>query len=322
MGLIVTNLTNYLQRHLAENPQIFMEKMVGMAAELEPKGITMYNDIEDEMPLYELGVSDPGQPGNRASANYKASVLDWKNRILKVKNGEVSLKFTQAQIEALRKTHLNQMMMRRSNGDIYDIPFEQFMLDAVLKRLEDQIIRTLLWKGSLNASGTTTAAIADGFDIKLAADITATNIAASHVFAGAAINASNAIAQHKGVLDLIGTTDPHYLSRELICYTAPENMKFYNENYRADNGALPYNQQFQKTFLNDMPNIRMETQEGLAGDDRVVITTPGNLVVGTNAANAMNNIVVEQHLRDVYFLIDFKIGFEYKLTQEIWTNDQ
>lgn len=322
MSLTISGLTSGLNKHLAENPTIFGEKMVSLEDDLSPLGIMVYSNVEDEMPLYELDITDPGQAGNRATENVKTGVVNWKNRVLTVKPGEVTLKFTNQQINALWKTHLNQIRSAAARGDMYEVPFESVIMDRIVDRLKDRIVKTLLWGGSYNATGTTTASIADGWNTKLAADDVAEVIATTHVFAGAGITANNAIAQHKGVLDLVAATASEYLDEQLVCYTSPENKKFYNENYRATHGALPYNQEFQKTFLEDNSNIVLHSVKGLSGSDRVVISTPGNFVVGTDSLARTDQVTVEKRGRDLYIYIDFKIGMEYILPQEIWMNDQ
>jgi hypothetical protein len=317
MSLTTANLAASLQEHLSDNQALFAKYFVMP----NNAGMQVIENITDKQPLYNLDVSDPGQPGDRSSYAPKSGVLDWKNRTLEVKNGEVTLKFTQNQIEALRRTHLAKIASEEREGNVYAVPFEEYMVQRVLAKLVDQVERTLKWKGALNATGTTTAAIANGFETKIAADISATDIPAANVFTGAAVTGSNALAQFQGILDIIASQAPEYLTQDLVCYAAPENIKFYWENYRATHGALPYNQDFQKRVLLDMPNIELIPQVGLSGDDRIVITPRDNFAIGTNALEAMGNISVETRERAVHFLVDFKIGFEYGLADLIWTND-
>lgn len=319
MALSISSLSTNLKERLSDNPAIFSKYFTMMDSDGH---MTIYENVVDQQPLYELDVTDPGQPGNRGSYDVKTGVLAWKNRTLTVKNGEVTLKITQAQIEALHKTHLAKVAAAARRGSVYDLPFEDFMIQRVLAKLVDQIERSLKWKGALNASGTATADIADGFETKMAADITATTIPAANVFAGAAITASNALAQFHGVLDKVASENPEYLMQDLVCYAAPENIKFYWENYRSTHGALPYNNEFKKRFLNDMENIEMIPQIGLSGDDRVIITPRRNFAIGTDALERIGNIEIEKRERAIHLLVDFKIGFEYALADLIWTNDQ
>lgn len=319
MSLSIANLSANLKEHLADNEALFSKYFTMMDNDGHMR---VYEDVIDKQPLYELDVTDPGQPGNRDTYAPKANVLNWKNRTLEVKNGEVTLKLTQQEIEALHKTHLAKVAAETRRGSVYDVPFEEYMMQRVLMRLVDRIESILKWKGALNASGTTTADIANGFLTFIAADITSEAIPANQVFAGAAITVSNAEAQMLGVLNTLATTDPEALTQDLVMYVAPENAKFYWENYRAVHGALPYNDGFQKRFFNDMPNIELIPQVGLSGSDRVILTPRFNLAIGSDALERIGNIEIEKRERAIHVLVDFKIGFNYGISKMIWTNDQ
>lgn len=319
MSLSIADLSSNLKERLSDTPAMFSKYFTMMDNDGH---MGVYENVEDKLPLYELDVNDPGQPGNRAAYAPKTGVLAWKNRTLEVKNGEVTLKFTQAQIEALWKTHLAKIASATRRGSVYDVPFEEMMIQRVIAKLIDQIERTLKWKGALNASGTATADIANGFETVLAAAIIATEVPADNVFTGATVTANNALAQFNGVLDKVATENPEYLMQDLVCYCSPENLKYYWENYRATHGALPYNGQFQKRFLNDMENIEMIPQIGLSGDSRILITPRYNLAIGSDALERINNIEIEKRERALHFLVDFKIGFEIGIAELCWTNDQ
>lgn len=317
----IANVAADLKKHLADNPTIYQEKMVSMEMELENKGIQIFNDVEDEMPLYKLTVTDPGQPGNRGTESVKTNVAAFSNRTLKVRDAEVTLMFTNQEINALYRTHLTQMRSAAARGSAYDVPFEDVILTAIVSKFIDRILTTLAFKGAYNAAGTTTADIANGWETTLAADILSTLIPASRVFTGAAITGTNALAQFHGVNDLVVSQSPEYIMQTLNVYCAPENMKHYSTNYRASFGALPYNKEFKKTFVDDDTNRPFMPMQGLAGDDRIIITTPGNLCIGTDAMSRLSNIWTEARGRDLYVYIDGKIGMNYIMDTEIWTNN-
>lgn len=320
--LSISDIESGLKTHLAENPNLYQEKMVSMENELESKGIQVFNNVEDEMPLYKLAIADPGQPGNRATEAPKSNVVNFSNRKLAVKPAEVTLKFTNQEINALYNTHLNQIRRAGARGDSYTVPFEDVIMNAVVGKFMDRIMSTLAFNGSFNASGTTTAAIANGWQTILAADITSTLVPAARVFTGAAFTNSNAVAQFHGLNDLVTSQSPEYEMEQLNVYCSPDALKKYRTNYRSTFNSLPYNTEFKKNFLDDDTNRAIMPMQGLAGDDRIIITTPGNLVIGTDALNRLGNVWTEARGRDLYVYIDGKIGFNYIMDTEIWTNDQ
>jgi hypothetical protein len=321
MGLSIANLSADLKKHLADNPTIYQEKMVLMEDELAGKGITIFNDVVDQMPLYKLDVTDPGQPGNRATPNLKTDVMAMSNRTLTVKPAEVSVKFTNVQINALYNSHLNKMRTAAARGSVYDLPFEDVLMTAIINKFMDQILTTLAFKGAFDAAGTDTADICNGWETILNALVTATTVPANKVFTGAAITAGTAIAQFNGVNDIIDAISPKYAGMPVNIYCAPENLKHYRTAYRAAHGALPYNNEFKKDFLDDDTNRQFCPMQGLAGSDAIIASTPGNLVIGTDALSSLSNVWTETIGRDLMVYIDGKIGFDFILDSEIWTNN-
>jgi hypothetical protein len=321
MGLSIANVSTDLKRHVADNPTIYQEKMVSMEDEFTNKGITIFNDVVDEMPLYKLDVADPGQPGNRATPNFKSNVVAFSNRTLKVKPAEVTLKFTNVELEAMYKSHLNQMRNAAARGSVYDVPFEDVIMTAIISKFMDRIATVLAFKGAFDAAGTTTADIADGWETILAALITATTVPANRVFTGAAITAATALAQFNGVNDQIVAIDPEYVDKVINVYCAPENVKHYRTGYRTAYASLPYNTEFKKNFLDDDTNRPLIPMQGLAGSDRLIMSTPGNLVIGTDAMSRLSNIDIEKRGRDLFVYIDGKIGFDFIMSSEIWANN-
>ncbi len=318
MSLDVSSLSSELQQHISDNPAIFEKYFAPMDNVL---GFQTFDNVVDKLPLYELDVSDPNQP-SKSTHTPKAGVLDWKNRMLTVKEGEITLKFTKAQIEALHKTHLAKINSMARRGSVYDVPFEEYMLRRVIEKSSDQLRRLGVWKGVLNASGSTSADILNGILTILATDIAATTVPAANVATGAAITSSNAEAQFNAVKDIVIAQNPEYIDQPLVCYAAPENVQHYWKNYQANHGALPYNTSYEKRNLEGLGDCPIVSEIGMTGSDRIIITPRGNMALGTDAAERMSNIEIEKHLRDIHFLVDYKVGVNYGIAQLIWTNDQ
>ena len=143
-----------------------------------------------------------------------------------------------------------------------------------------------IWSAVRNASGTTTADLFNGFDTITAADMLATgaggvvpaliSVANKNLIElGAAITSSNAVDMLKSIYEgaheqLQGVPTKMFVSRTI--YNA------YNKDYQSSNGALPYNSQYKKTFLEgsddlcelvplfnkkDSPYIHLSTQKNM-----------------------------------------------------------
>lgn len=311
-----------LKVHYKNNPEIYQAKMVETQEIFANSGITIMNDVEDEAPMYKLTTSDPGQPGNRGTEAPKSNVLAFSNRKVKVRDAEITVKFTQQEINALYRTHLRQIRESEARSTAYDLPFEDVLFSALVEKWMHHIVTDLSWGGVYDAAGTTTAAIANGWETVLDAAVTATDIvAATQRFTGAAITNANALVQFDGVNQLITDNAPEYEGMELNTFCSHAALKKYRQNYRAAHGALPYNTEFKKNFLDDDTNRPIMPMQGLAGSDRIVITTPGNLVIATDSLTRLGNFWTEARGRDLFFYVDGKIGFDFIMPEEVWMNN-
>ncbi len=315
----ISDLTAKLQENVKDNPNIFTRKLVTSINNL---GIwTVYDDVEDQIDLTQMITGDPLQPGNRATSwAPKTGVHQFKDRIGVVKHAESAQTFKQAQIEALWKSHLAK---KRSSTrqNIYDMPFADLMQQRTVSASIDALVKKTLFKGSLNATGTTASDICDGINTIISADVTSTDIPAANVFAGAAITKSNAEAQFNGVKDLVISQNPEYIDEELVCLAAPENVVHYWTNYQSNHGALPYNTQFEQMTLEGI-NCRIVKEIGLVGSDRIIITTPGNLALMTNSLSNIDEIEYWKEHWDLDMGLKFKIGVDYHIAELMFVNDQ
>ncbi|MEM7163758.1 MAG: hypothetical protein AAF487_15125 [Bacteroidota bacterium] len=285
--LTISNLATKLRENLKDNPNIFVRKMVSMVSALDY--FTVYDDVEDQIDLTQMITGDPLQPGNRGSFQPKANVIDFKARIGKVQNCEIATKFSEANIESLYRSHLAKKRQSKKSNP-YDMPFADLMVQKILESGSNSLRRNALYKGALNAAGTTGSDIFDGVLTHIAADIIATNIPAGNIFNGAAITSSNAEAQVNGVRDLVISQNPEYMNEDLVCLMAPENKMHYWENYQANHGSLPYNTSFEKRAIEGLPNCPIIDEIGLVGSDRVIITTRGNLAFMVDSLNKLNEL--------------------------------
>ena len=316
----ITDLTAKLQENIKDNPSIFTRKLVReLNVQLSP--FTIYPDVEDQIPLTQLVTGDPLQPGNRGSFAPKADVSQFKDRIGLVKNCEVALKFAEAQIEQIWRSHLAKIEMATKSTP-YDMPFSDLMMDQIMDSAINSLVRNAIFKGVLNAGGTTGSDLFDGILTIIAADITATTIPAANVFAGAAISASTAEAQINGVRDIVIGQAPEYITENLVCLVAPENAVHYNTNYRANNGGVVYNTAFNQANVEGLANCPIIPTIGMAGSDRVIITPDKNLAFFTDSLSKINEVKFWEDHWDLDAGIKFKAGADYHVAELIFTNDQ
>lgn len=311
----ISDLTAKLQENIAEYSQIFAQKLVGMESAFGY--MTVIPGVEDQVPLIQLVTGDPLQPGNRGAFEPKDNVNVFKDRFLTVKNIEMPAVYKEAQIEALWRSHLAKIA-NATKSSPYDMPFEELLIMKLAEAAMSNLRKKAIFKGVLNASGTTSTDLFNGLLTILAADITSTAVPAANVATGAAITASNALDQFELVLDKVPS---EYWMEDMVCLAAPENVRFYNKDYQATHGALPYNQEFDKVTL-DGTSIEIIPEIGMAGSDRVIITPRGNAVFATDALEGLTNFDVWPDHWDLEIGAKAKGGVNWAVAEEIWTNDQ
>lgn len=317
--LNISNLASDLQKNLRDNPFLFTLLLSNGVAGIPY--FTYFDDVDDEMDLSQLVTGDPNQPGNRGSFAPKSNVHEFKARIAKVRNCEVALKFTEANIEALHRTHLQKK--RRSNpNDPYDFAFKDVVMQRTLDAMWSNKRKKALFKGVLNASGTSSSDLYNGILTILAADITASKVPAGNVATGAAITASNAEAQVNLVRDTVIAQQPEYIDEELICLMAPENMVHYNTNYQANHGALPYNTDFRKMKVEGLGNCTITPEIGMTGSDRIIITTMDNLVLCSNLSLSNAEMKAWEEHWDLDLGAKYKAQPDYVFAELMFCNDQ
>lgn len=109
-------------------------------------------------------------------------------------------------------------------------------------------INMAIFSGKHNADGDTTADLFDGFDTITAAEIAAGNIASAkgNYTEVAAITQENAIDVFNAIYD---AADDELKSLPCKIYCTREAKTAYDRAYQMQHGALPYNTEFKKTFL-------------------------------------------------------------------------
>lgn len=318
-ALDLTELSSELTDHVLENKADIFSRIVNGSL---PSWMTPIADVTDKVPLVEMLVGDILQPGGKSTFNPTDGAVQFKNRFLQVRAGKADLQFTQDQLQQLRKSWLGFMAKEKASGktaDVYYIPFEEYIMMKVTERFIKNI-REAIIKGTYNASGTSKLDVMDGLLTIVADDITATNIPAANVFAGAAITTSNAEAQFVGVAEKT-LLDEEYAAAEMVLLCSPNNKYKYEVNYRANHGSLPYNQSFDQQKIPGT-NITLFAVPELTGSNRLIVGPKDMFCLGYDDLNRASQITIEKEKRNINVLMDIELGVNYAIAEKIWTNDQ
>lgn len=297
----ITELATNLGAYFRNDTSIYVkETLLGM------QNITdrfeVMDDVKDEQPLPNLSITDLVRPKKNTTFDPPTDAIAFGSRTLKVRGAKVDLQIIPAD---LYNSWLGKLYAKGSNP--YDYPFEQMIAEYVQARVQENIRMKALFSGVYNASGSTPGAIMDGIKTKLAAEITATNIAP--VVTGA-ITAANVIDKLELVYDGMGEA---YKNGETQILVSPTIYDWYARKYRELYGANNnYDGMKPGMVMLDGTSCWIKREPGLTGSGRVICTTPDNIVYGIDSASDESTILVEQEKRAINLMMDFKVGVEFK----------
>lgn len=319
MSVKISDLAAALQDYIAINPEVMALKMQDS---IDALGfVKTYDGVENKLALLELFTADPNQPGVRAAGfTPKADISVFKNREMEVQPVEAPILYTEGQLDALHRSHLSALKRGQ-----YDIPFEELMIGKMSQAIVHYMMKDAFFKGVLNAVGTASADLFNGWLTTIAADIISTaipaaNVAVVNVTIGATVTAANALDHVKAVVDVLIADKPEYASEDLVCLMAPENKFFYERNYQATHNTLPYNQEFKKVQP-DGVNAEIKGVQGMAGSDRILITPRKNLAFATNAMSEIGNFEFWKKDLDLAGICRFKADVNYHIAELVWCNN-
>lgn len=191
----------------------------------------------------------------------------------------------------------------------------QLVLAFLAKKISNNLNK-VLWSAVRDSSGTTTATLFDGFDTITAAEIAAQTPAISVaknnlIELSAAITASNAVDVLKSIYtgasdELQGENTKMFISKTVYNH--------YCDDYQASHGALPYNKEYKKTFLEGsddkcelvpLPNKKLSPY--------IHLTTKTNMLVGVDQQSDLEKITVEKHAAFVLqFVMAMFFGVQFE----------
>lgn len=174
---------------------------------------------------------------------------------------------------------------------------------AFLAKKVSKALNSSLWTAVRNASGSSTADLFSGFDTITDAEITGNNISVAkknlYQF-DAAITSSNAVDKLKAFYraasdELQGESSKMFVPKDI--YNA------YVDDYQQSVGAVPYNKEFKKTFLEGSDDMcELVALPNKKGSKYIHLTTKTNMLVGVDQMSQEETITVEKHHP---FVLDF-----------------
>lgn len=312
LDALQSNLGNFYR----ENRDIlFTQMLLDLDGSLANAGISVMDDVVDEVPLPNLSVENFLRPGdgtandNKATFSPTADAIKFSSRTLKAYPviGDLLIqpwKFERSWISHNRRG-------RASFKEWQDIPFYEWIMQEIIKKAKEQI-RRATWQGVRNANGTSFLDICDGV-LKVRKDAVQAGVIPT-VDTGA-VTQSNVVASIEMVAKALG--DGYAEADGFL----PVNRTIYDWYVTADetqfgrsiqlNELVGANARNQPQVHVRGTNIKLVKEPALGNSQVLTVYTEGNLWAGTDTMNDLNNMMFQVFERSIKILIDFKWGINF-----------
>lgn len=322
-SLSMADISSDLQNYALDNQEHLIQQVTSIGFDGIPGSplvplddYVMFLPTTGEVVLTDLIVDDPLQPGGTDTFDPKNDVVKYKTRKASVKPAKVDLKFKHSKIMAMYNTYIGRVKSKKIDPKTY--PYEEDVIKKILKSVK-KYLRLAMWQAEHNEADKSFLGLFDGW-IKQILDAIALNDGSINVVDIEALTGTNAVAQLNKMKKALPAGVRYGNNAVLILNE--ETKDFYEDNYQALHGSLPYNTGFTKKYL-DGSNIEIIVEEGLAGFDRPIITTRDNLVFLYDDENKQNNVDFDYQKRDrsLAYIMDFFVGGGICATELIWIGD-
>ena len=175
------------------------------------------------------------------------------------------------------------------------VPFTLQVLGYLAKKLGANL-HSVLWNASRNPSGSTSKDLFNGFDTITQTEITNKKVttALGNLYEySEAIDETNAVDALKALFE-----NSHDLlqSQNTKLFIPRSVYNNYVKDYQTTVGAVPYNREYKKTFLEGSDDkCELVPLSNKKGSNFIHLTTAENMLVGVNTTNDLATIKVEKH---------------------------
>lgn len=247
-----------------KGPEVFRKNVNSL--DLTADGIAVYKNVSGPITLPKLSAKGGPRP-YRTNDDSSGNGFSIGDRLLTLRASKWDMIFSPKEF------------FNTAYDDASDKPFYEQGLDQIATEYMAAINDNVLGSGNYNGSGTTAAAIADGWLTIIADEITATTI--TPVVTGT-ITSANAVTK----VELIKTAMPAWMrSKGANIYCSYSVFDLYVAHYRATYGFSFVPQPNGKYAIDGTSNIFLVPQSWMGSSQRLIATVARNLVFGTNGDN-------------------------------------
>lgn len=242
--------------------------------------------------------------------------IEFKARTMSIHTGKAELTVVP---EDYRATYLAQWQKPGMTRTPEDLPFEQYIMEEIIKRIQQDLNNITAYNGVRNAAGTGAIDVTNGWKTQLAAIITAGDVVP---VTQTAWTSSNAFTNMKA---LWRTVPEKYRQKSLnqVAFMSQATYEKITDQLEASNSYTGTGDQFDgpKYLKGTDKMLEIRPVSWMAGSARVFITPAENLCILTDSTNEdMNTISVLQSHYTADLMVTLAIGFDFA-TNMIWCNE-
>lgn len=219
-----------------------------------------------------------------------------KARDLKVHLGTINQPFIPNEVYG---TILGHRASQALGGGLQSTISAKDILCLVSKGVGDGLTFTI-WTGKYDPDGETTNDLFDGFDTITADEIAAGNLSVAN---GNYIKLSKALTSENccDVIkrEVLYQLDPMLRKQKTYLFCSQEIADMYNDSYQFAHGQLPYNQQYEKTFVEGSGNLmEIVVMPGKTGSKFMHVATKSEMLVGCDQVSDKERVNVGKYSPD------------------------
>lgn len=278
----------------------------------------------DQIPMVNMRMTDLVKPGGVDSFTPVDKPVSTFSRTMQLRACKADVKINPTDIEKMWASYIGTIATNtRNNVNDLPQPFAGYVFDEIMQKVDNNIGQAAI-NGVYNAVGTTPLDTLNGLKKTLQLAIGLPNgIPAYNIMPLTAVTDANAVAEVKKLIDLVETVAPQYLTEDLILIVGPKFHRCYKRNYAATNNASnrAATLTFDQDVVEEQPNIRFVVEPMLGNSSAMILTTPGNISYGTDNLGRFNLLKIEEFERSIKVMMDWKMGIEFAIGEDIWCNN-
>lgn len=289
--LTVVGVNDFDKSATTYRKQLLMMPIVGIQSSLQHMTLRPGIRYAERVGSGEVDVElRPYTPNTRQDANLKITY-----RELQTFFGSVNADF---EPNASISTILGHLASQAMGESLKSVDLAKLVLSLIGKQI-GQKLNSCLFSAVRNSSGTTTATLFNGFDTITAAEVAAGNLSsAKHNYAegDTVISAANA----EGVLkEYYRSCEDELRDQKTKMYISRDIYDMYCDSYQTNHGALPYNTEFKKTFLEGSDGLcELCPLVGKKNSEYIHITPKTNMLVGVDQMGDVERVNVNKYAPD------------------------